>query len=114
MAEESEAGIDKREILAEIGASASLSDEPAKGPPSLEPAQPASSAAGLAPASSLVSRASRGRLGRHRRQIAALVMIFVAFLWLSVGLGAREAVPLAIGGIFLGLSILVGVYSLLR
>jgi hypothetical protein len=41
-------------------------------------------------------------------------MIFVALLWIVVGLATYEPMPFAIGGGFLGLSILVGVGSVLR
>lgn len=110
MAEEIDAGIDKQKILAEIGAGAPLPGAAGTAPPA-----PAAPAADLPrPASPPPRPPSPGRLARHRRQIAAMVMVAVSLLWFGVGLATHERAPFAVGGAFLGLAILVGVGALLR
>lgn len=113
MADEIDAGIDKQKILAEIGASAPLPGPPAP-VPSAPPLQAAPARPAPEPAATALPKRPRGRLARHRRQISAIVLIFVALLWISVGLATRERAPFVLGGAILGLAILVGVGSLLR
>jgi len=113
MAEEIDAGIDKQKILAEIGAGAPLPG--AAGTAFPPPQARAAPAADLPQAASPPPRpSSPGRLARHRRQIAAMVMVSVSLLWFGVGLATRGWAPFAVGGAFLGLAILVGVGTLLR
>ena len=56
----------------------------------------------------------RSRLARHRRQIAALVLLFVAVLWMSVALGSGSVWPAAIGGTLLAAAALIGLQDLGR
>jgi hypothetical protein len=107
MPEELEGGFDTREILAEIGASSAL---PSGGNVAAVPAPEAAPPA----ESPRTSGRSKSRLVRHRRQVAALILIFVALLWISVGLAAQDGAPAAIGGVSLVLAALVGVDLLLR
>jgi hypothetical protein len=123
MADEVDAGIDKQRILAEIGASAPLPGEPP--PPAAPPrdypsiplsalAPPTLPAPPAAPPAPLPQRMRQPRLVRHRRQLAAFVLVFVALLWFGVAIATQERIPFAFGGGFLGLAILVGAGSLLR
>lgn len=116
MGDEIDAGIDKQKILAEIGASAPLPGGTAAAPPSpLPPPAPAASPAVPPPSPPEAPPGGRkSRWTRYRRQIAALVMVFVALLWIGVGLATFERAPVAIGGGFLVLAVLVWVGSLLR
>lgn len=123
MADEIDSGIDRKKILDEIGASAPL-PEPAPPPrhASLPPRDiPASALSAMAPPTLPVeeappepARRPKSRWQRHRRHIATLVLLFVALLWFGVGLATEEALPFALGGIFVGLAVLIWVGSLVR
>jgi hypothetical protein len=133
MSEEVDPGIDKQGILAEIGAGGSSpAESPVRGrhsePPSRLPAPPRDLPAGALsamapptlpeppppPGPPLSPRQRQGRVARHRRQIAAILLVFVAMIWFGVALATQERAPFAFGGGFLGLAILTGAGSLLR
>jgi len=118
MADEMDEGIDKQKILAEIGSSGAVPGSPRS--PAPRPAQasvpvpvPVPVSAPAVPPPPVLPRRP-GRVVRHRRQLAALALVFVSVLWFSVGIATRERIPLAIGGTFLGIAVLVGVGTLLR
>jgi hypothetical protein len=104
--EDVEVEIDKREILAEIGANAPV--------PFRDLVVPDLPIASLNPPAAVPLGRAKNRLVRHRHQIAALILIFVGFIWISVGLAAIEASAIAIGAASLLMAILVGLDAVLR
>jgi hypothetical protein len=131
MAEEVDPGIDKEQILAEIGASAPLPGDPPSPVPAPPPRLyaptrdlPVSGLSAMAPptlpeppappATPPPTRPRQSRIARHRRQIAAIILVFVGMIWFGVALATQERAPFAFGGAFLGLAILTGAGSLLR
>jgi hypothetical protein len=117
-------GIDKAKILAEIGVvplppPPEAPVPPAPPPPVARPgAPPSGEARGAAelpavpaphPAVRRRRRLPSSALVSFRTEIAALFTGLVALVWLAVGLATFRAIPLLVGGLFLGAALAGGI-----
>ncbi|HUR38041.1 MAG TPA: hypothetical protein VM222_01025 [Planctomycetota bacterium] len=116
MPDELDPGVDKFDLLAAINGAGTPAPAPEPLPdpdplpePDPEPAPapaPVAEAPGPASPAALVRPASA--FEKHRHEIAALVAAFVAVVWLSIGISAREWGPSLVGVAFGVGALLIG------